>query len=76
MSGTKTFGMWYKATNYENLEAYIDFNWTINLDDHKRTFSYAFFFGKSLISWSKKKQHTNVFSTIEEKYMVSSSPCT
>lgn len=55
VSGTKSFGLWYKVTNSSDLEAYIDVEWARCLDDGKSTSGYAFIFGKSLVSWSNKK---------------------
>lgn len=55
VSGTKSFGIWYKSYDASTLEAYIDVDWARWLDDRKSTSRYDFFFSGLLVSWSTKK---------------------
>lgn len=73
---TKMFGLWYKHANSKTLEAYINVDWDIILNDRKITSRYFFFLSESHVSWSNKKQHTTSLFVSEVEYMISSLPST
>lgn len=50
VSITKKIVLWYKAKDFENLEACIYVDWVGILDDRNITSRYALFFDESLIS--------------------------
>ena len=49
--------MWYKRNDKFELKVFIDAVWVGNVDDRKSTSGGAFFLGKRLISWTRKKKY-------------------
>jgi hypothetical protein len=76
LQGTLELGLWYPKDKDFNLTAYIDVDWEGSIDDRKNTSGGAFFLGKSMVAWSRKKQTSISLSTIEAKYIVVASYCT
>ena len=50
VNGTKGYGMLYTTSDEFELIGYIDSDWARSIDDRKRTSSYAFHMGSSVIS--------------------------
>lgn len=57
LKGTEDYGLWYKLGCNLDLKVFIDVDWVGNLDDRKSTNDGAFFLGKRIISWTRKKQN-------------------
>jgi hypothetical protein len=76
LKGTQELGLWYRKDKEFNLTAYTDVDWAVSINDRKRTSGGAFFLGKCMVSWLRKKQTFTSLSTIEEKYIVVASFCT
>ena len=55
LKGTKEYGLWYKKGGNLDLKAFIDANWTGNVDDKKSTGGEAFFLGKKTSVLDKKE---------------------
>ena len=55
LKGTKDYGLWYKFGGNLDLKVFTDADWVGNLDDRKSTSGGAFFLGKRLVSWTRKK---------------------
>ena len=73
---TPRFGLWYpKDTNF-SLAGYTDSDWAGYKDDRKSTSGACHFLGRSLISWSSKKQNCISLSTAEAEYVAAASACT
>jgi hypothetical protein len=62
---TLELGLWYPKDKDFNLTAYIDANWEGSIDDRKSTSGGAFFLGKILVAWSRKKQTSTSLSTAD-----------
>jgi hypothetical protein len=56
LQGTLEFGSWYPKDKNFNLTAYTDVDWEGSIDDRKRPSGGAFFLGKIIVAWSRKKQ--------------------
>ena len=67
--GTKEYGLYYKKNEKFELRAYIDVDWTRNIDDRKSTSGGAFFLGKRLVTWTSKKQSCTSQETAEVEYV-------
>ena len=44
-------------------------NWAGNIDDRKSTSGGGFFLGKTLVTWTRKKQNCTLQSTVEGEYV-------
>ena len=69
LKGTEDYGLWYKMGGNLNLKVFIDANWASNIDDRKRTSGGAFFLGKRLVSWTRKKQNCISQPIVEVEYV-------
>ncbi|GLJ36791.1 hypothetical protein SUGI_0741990 [Cryptomeria japonica] len=76
LQGITEYGLWYPKNDDFTLCAYIDADWTRDVDDWKRTLGGAFFLGKKLVSWINKKQSCTFLSTTEDEYVVAATNCT
>jgi hypothetical protein len=76
LKGTLDFGLWYSRYEYFTLTTYTHAYWVDNVDDRKSTRGGAFFPGNSLVSWLSKKQSLVSLSTVEAKYIATTSCCT
>ena len=72
--GTTNLGLWYEKGTIYNVTSYCDANFAGDRVERKSTSSCFCFLGKSLITWSSKKQNTIALSTIEAEY-VSTANC-
>ncbi|XP_026395946.1 uncharacterized protein LOC113290570 [Papaver somniferum] len=68
VGGSIGSGITLSVGNYQTLAAYSDSEWAGFPDTRKSTSGYCIFSGKSLISWSSKKQPTISRSSTEAKY--------
>ena len=57
LKGTTKYGLWYKNRGNLDLKEIIDVDWARSVDDRKNTSGEAFFLGKRLVSWTRKKQN-------------------
>ena len=69
MKGTEDYGLWYKLGGDLDLKVFTNVNWVGSLDDRKSTSGGAFFLGKRLVSWTRKKQICISQSIVEAKYV-------
>ena len=63
LKGIEDYGLWYKLGGNLDLKVFTDIDWTGNIDDKKSTSGGVFFLGKTLVSWSNKKQNCTSKST-------------
>ena len=66
---TPNFGIWYPKGSYFNLVGYSDSDYASDKVDRKSTSGTCQFLGKSLVSWSSKKQNSVSLSTAEAEYI-------
>ena len=71
---TTNLGLWYEKYTICNITGYCDANFTTDRIERKSTSGCYCFLGKSLITWSSKKQNTIALSTVEAEY-VSAANC-
>lgn len=57
LASTLDHGLHIRASDKIFLTAYCDSDWAADLDDRRSVSGYCIFLGKSLVSWSSKKQH-------------------
>ena len=57
LKGTEEYGLWYKKRGNLDLKSFIDVDWKGSFNDRKSTSGGAFFIGKILVSWTRKKQN-------------------
>ena len=69
LKGTEDYGLWYKLGGNLDLKVFANVDWVGSLDDRKRTSGGAFFLGKRLVSWTRKKQNYTSQSTVEVEYV-------
>ena len=73
---TPMFGLWYPKGSNFSLAGYTDLVWTGCKEDRKSTSGACQFLGRSLVSWSSKKQNCVSLSTAEAEYVAAASACT
>jgi hypothetical protein len=72
---TPTFGLWYpKGLSFE-LIGYSDLDWVGDKVDRKYTSKACQSLGRSLVSWSSKKQNCMSLSTAKAEYVAAASCC-
>jgi hypothetical protein len=76
LQGTLELGLWYPKDKDFNLTTYTDADWAGSIDYRKSTSGGAFFLGKIMVSWSRKKQTSTSLSIAEVEYIVVASCCT
>jgi hypothetical protein len=69
LKGVEDYGLYYKRNNKCKLNIFIDSNWAGNIDDRKSISGGAFFLGKRLVSWIRKKQNCISQSIVEAEYV-------
>ena len=67
--GTTNHGLRFSADNDNVLVGFSDSDWAGDVDTRRSTSGYTFFLGKSLISWSSRKQATVAKSSTEAEYV-------
>jgi hypothetical protein len=70
-----TFGLWYPKGSSFELVGYSDSEWAGDKVDRKSTSGACQFLGRSLVSWSSKKQNCMSLSTAEAEYLAAGSCC-
>jgi hypothetical protein len=73
---TPTLGLWYPKGSTFDLVGYSDSDWASDKVDRKLTSGACQFIGRSLVSWSSKKQNSIFLSTAEAEYISAASCCT
>jgi hypothetical protein len=73
---TPNIGLWYPIGANITLVGFSDSDFAGSLVDRKSTSGACHFLGRSLVSWSSKKQNSVVLSTTEAEYIVAGSCCT
>ncbi|RVW56208.1 Retrovirus-related Pol polyprotein from transposon RE2 [Vitis vinifera] len=68
LNGTTDLGIVLKPSKTMNLVGFCDADWGSDVDDRRSTSGHCVFLGKSLVSWSSKKQHTISRSSTEAEY--------
>jgi hypothetical protein len=72
---TPNLGLWYPKGSYFELLGYSDADYAGCKVDRKSTSGTCQFFGRSLVSWSSKKQNSGALSTAEVEYVTAGSCC-
>jgi hypothetical protein len=72
---TPNLGLWYPKGSHFDLISYSDVNYTGCKVDRKSTSESYQFLGRSLVSWSSKKQNFIALSTIDVEYVAAGSCC-
>jgi hypothetical protein len=75
LAHTPNFGLWYPKGASFDLMGYSDSDWAGDRVDRKSTFGGCQFLGRSLVSWSSKKQNCVSLSTTEAEYVAAASCC-
>jgi hypothetical protein len=70
---TPNLGIWYPMGSHFELLGYSDADYTGCKVDRKSTSKICQFFGRSLVSWSLKKQNSIALFTAEAEYVVAGS---
>jgi hypothetical protein len=68
-------GLWYPKGSTFNLIRYSDSDYAGCKVDRKRTSGTCQFLGRSLVSWSSKKQTSVALSTVEAGYVAAAQCC-
>ncbi|KAM1024520.1 hypothetical protein ACFX2C_037789 [Malus domestica] len=69
LKGSLDLGLWFpKSSQVPSIQAFSDADWAGCSLDRRSTGGYCVYFGKSLISWSAKKQPTVARSSTEAEY--------
>jgi hypothetical protein len=72
---TPNLGLWYPKGSTFDLLGYSDSNYAGCKVDRKSTTGTCQFLGRSLVSWSSKKQNSVALSTAEAKYVAAGACC-
>jgi hypothetical protein len=72
---THNFGLWYPKGSKFDLLGYSDSDYAGSKVDQKSTSGICQFLGRSLVSWSSKKQNCVAFSTAEAEYVAAGACC-
>jgi len=72
---TPNFGLWYPKGSAFDLIGFSDADYAGCKVDRKSTFGTCQFLGRSLVSWSSKKQNSVALSTAEAEYIAAGSCC-
>jgi hypothetical protein len=72
---TPHFGLWYPKGSNFNLLGYSDSDYAGCKVDRKSTSGTCQFLGRSLVSWSSKKQNSVALSTAEAEYVAAGACC-
>jgi hypothetical protein len=72
---TPNLGIWYPKGSRFELLGYSDANYAVCKVDSKSTFETCQFVGRSLVSWSSKKQNSVALSMDEAEYVTAGSCC-
>jgi hypothetical protein len=72
---TPNLGLWYPKGSRFELLGYTNVDYVECKVDRKSTSGICQFLGRSLISWSSKKQNSVALSTAEVEYVVVGSCC-
>jgi hypothetical protein len=72
---TPNLGLWYPKGSHFELLGYSDADYAGCKVDRKSTSVTCQFLGRSLISWSSKKQNSVALSTAEAEYVTAGSCC-
>src|SRR5664279_5080168 len=72
---TPSLGLWYPKGSTFSLHGYSDSYWAGDKVDRKSTSGACQFIGRSLVSWSSKKQNCIATSTTEAEYISAASCC-
>ena len=75
LKGMKEFGIWYPKGKYLSLIAYTDVDWRGCIDDWRSTNGVVFYLGEFLVSWSSEKKSSISLSTVEAKYIATTTCC-
>ena len=75
LKGIEDYGLWYKLGGKLDLKVFTDANWVGNIDDRTSMSGGAFFLGKRLVSWTRKKQNCTSQSTSEAEYVAAAVNC-
>ena len=73
LKGTLNYGLYYSRSDDDNLVGFSDADWAGDLDTRRSTSGYSFHIGRSLVSWSSRKQVTVAKSSTEAEYVALSS---
>jgi hypothetical protein len=73
---TPCFGIWYPKGSTFDLIGYVDSDYAGCKVDRKSTSGTCQFLGRSLVSWSFKKQTSVALSTTEAEYVATGQCCT
>jgi hypothetical protein len=72
---TPKYGLWYPKGSTFDLIGYSDADWAGCKIDRKSTSGTCQFLGRSLVSWTSKKQNSVALSTAEAEYIAASHCC-
>ena len=72
---TPNFGIWYPKRASFDLVGYSDSDYAGDKVDRKSTSGTCQFLGRSLVSWSSKKQNSVSLSTAEAEYIAAGACC-
>jgi hypothetical protein len=72
---TPCFGIWYPKGSTFDLIGYSDFDYAGCKVDRKSTSGTCQFLGRSLVSWSSKKQTSIALSTADAEYVAAGQYC-
>jgi hypothetical protein len=73
---THCFGIWYPKESTFDLIGYSDSDYDRCKVDRKSTSGTCQFLGRSLVSWSSKKQTSVALSTAKAEYVAAGQCCT